>query len=235
MIAFKVFRLWLNVEFAITTAIFVQRLVGVDRLADPKTPLFVWLRTQRFLALLHYTVCNWTGQLSEEWTSRDLEAVIMRCLVQIPCGAGQSGPKWELLSDLPPLLLKTMVKGWNYHCGIKEPPPPPPRKRIDFLSVVVTTLCTSFCLQKVTNNRTDSHVLCNPEQEGHTVVVLEDHWRLFDTKQAEVWCDDNSQPPVSLCGQILNIFPITLLYSAATHTPTYKNCQWLLENAAVYQ
>lgn len=46
------------------------------------------------------TLCNWSGQLSEEWTSRDLLAVIRRCLVQIPCGVGQSGPKWEPLSDL---------------------------------------------------------------------------------------------------------------------------------------
>lgn len=71
---------------------------------------------------------------------------------------------------------------------------------MNFLSEVVTTLCTAICLQAGTNKTRGSRVaLCSPGQERHTVAVLKDPRRLFDTRRQDgVWCDDTSQPPVSL-------------------------------------
>lgn len=88
----------------------------------------------------------------------------------------------------------------------------PASKIMNFLSVVVTTLCTAICLQEVTNRTRSSRVvLCSPGQEGHTVAVLKDHWRLFDRRRhAGVWCDDTSQLPVSFSFFVLTflgVFP----------------------------
>lgn len=76
----------------------------------------------------------------------------------------------------------------------------PASKIMNFLSEVVTTLCTAICLQAGTNKTRGSRVaLCSPGQERHTVAVLKDPRRLFDTRRQDgVWCDDTSQPPVSL-------------------------------------
>lgn len=76
----------------------------------------------------------------------------------------------------------------------------PASKIMNFLSEVVTTLCTAICLQAATNKTRGSRVaLCSPGQERHTVAVLKDPRRLFDTRRQDgVWCDDTSQPPVSL-------------------------------------
>lgn len=84
-------------------AIYCAEMCRCRRACWPKTLFCLYDSGQNSIfpciSSLH-TVCNWTGQLSKEWNSRDLLAVIRRCLVQIPCGVDQSGPKWELLSDL---------------------------------------------------------------------------------------------------------------------------------------
>lgn len=184
----------------ITKLCTVQNCAGVDGLTNLRIFIFSsWLGAQTdFLTFLHRPVCNWSGQLSEEWTSGDPAAVIRRCLVQIPRGVEQSGTKWEPLPDLHFLCAAPGNDGWRVKPSfwVNAPSPPPWSKNNEFsLSGGDNFMHYYLSARGVKqDNGQVVWLLWSPGREGHAVAVLKDHWRTFKRE-----CDvlTPSQPPPS--------------------------------------